>query len=232
MTARADVQRLEPGAIVTLYTLDLTAIGGSDVLRFTPDGPNELGNDIVWGGQSYVRFPIEAEGFERAGQGALPRPRLRVANVTGLVGALAVGMGDLLGAKLTRERTFVKYLDAANFAGGNPQADPNQYLDREIWFVDRKSSENPIFVEWELAAAFDVAGVLLPRRQFVQNLCTWRYRGPECGYTGGPVADGNDQPTSDPAKDRCGKRLSSCKLRFGAYAELPFGGFPGVGLIR
>lgn len=232
MTARADVQRLEPGAIITLYTLDLTVIGGTDVLRFTADGPNELGGDIVWAGQPYVKFPIEADGFERTGQGALPRPRLRVANVTGLVGALAIGMGDLLGAKLTRERTFVRYLDAANFAGGNPQADPNQYLDREIWFVDRKSSENPIFVEWELAAAFDVAGVLLPRRQFVQNLCTWRYRGPECGYTGGPVADGNDQPTSDPAKDRCGKRLASCKLRFGAYAELPFGGFPGVGLIR
>ncbi|TCS68254.1 hypothetical protein EDC61_1305, partial [Sulfuritortus calidifontis] len=30
----------------------------------------------------------------------------------------------------------------------------------------------------------------------------------------------------------CGKRLASCKLRFGPYAELPFGGFPAVGLLR
>lgn len=232
MTARSDAQRLESGRIVTLYTLDLTVIGGTDVLRFTADGPNELGGDIVWGGQSYVRFPIEAEGFERAGSGALPRPRLRVANVTGLIGALAIGMDDLLGARLMRERTFVRYLDAANFAAGNPEADHNQYLDREVWFMDRKSAENPVFIEWELAAAFDVAGVMLPRRQFVQNLCTWRYRGPECGYTGGPVADRNDRPTADPAKDACGKRLASCQLRFGQYAELPFGGFPGVGLIR
>lgn len=225
----SDLQSATPGAIVELYTLDTTVTGGADVLRFTPHGPNELGNEIVFAGQIYARLPIEAEGFERSGQGALPRPKLRVANVTGLVGAIA---DDLLGAKLIRTRTFVKYLDAVNFSGGNPQADPNQIIDREIWFVDRKAVENNVLVEFELASAFDLAGVRLPRRQFVQNVCPWRYRGAECGYTGGPVADEKDQPTSDPAKDRCGKRLASCKLRFGQYSELPFGGFPAVGLIR
>ena len=178
---------------------------------------------------SLARMPIEASGFARSGQGALPRPKLAAANVSGLVGAAAE---ELIGAKLTRTRTFSKYLDAVNFSGGNPMADPHQVIDREIWFVDRKSAENKLVVEFELAAAFDLAGVMLPRRQFVQNVCPWRYRGAECGYTGGPVADEKDQPTSDPAKDRCGKRLASCKLRFGQYAELPFGGFPAVGLLR
>lgn len=232
MRARADVQKLELGAIVELYELDTTASGGADVLRFTPHGPNDLGGDIVWAGQTYAPYPIEATGFERSGQGKLPRPTIRAANVSGLLGAMAISMGDLVGAKLTRTRTFVRYLDAANFAGGNPQADPTQYIDREIWFVDRKANENAIFIEWELAAACDVTGVMLPRRQFVQNVCTWLYRSAECGYTGGPVADINDQPTTDPARDQCGKRLASCKLRFGQYAELPFGGFPGVGLTR
>lgn len=32
-------------------------------------------------------------------------------------------------------------------------------------------------------------------------------------------------------QDQCGKRLSSCKLRFGTGA-LPFGGFPGANLVR
>jgi phage-related protein len=35
--------------------------------------------------------------------------------------------------------------------------------------------------------------------------------------------------TVDPAKDICGKRLTSCKARFGANAELPFGSFPSLG---
>lgn len=229
MTVKADIQQAALPAIVELYELDTTVVGGVDVFRFTPHGPNPLGGDIVFAGQTYARLPIEASGFARAGQGALPRPKLAVANVTGLVGAIA---DELIGARLTRIRTFAKYLDAVNFPGGNPQADPNQVIDREIWFVDRKATENKLVVEFELAAAFDLAGVMLPRRQFVQNVCPWRYRGPECGYTGGAVADEKDQPTSDPAKDRCGKRLASCKLRFGQYAELPFGGFPAVGLLR
>lgn len=228
MSARADVQGFAPGAIVELFELDATDHGGG-YFRFTPHGPNEKGNDIVWDGQVYVRFPIEATGFEKRGNGALPRPTLRVANVSGLIGAIAE---DLIGAKLTRTRTFVKYLDAANFNAGNPQADPNQWIDREIWFVDRKAAENNVLVEFELASAFDLTGVMLPRRQFIQNACAWRYRGAECGYAGGPVADIHDQPTSDPAQDACGKRLASCKLRFGQYAELPFGGFPAAGLIR
>ena len=33
----------------------------------------------------------------------------------------------------------------------------------------------------------------------------------------------------DAIGDVCGKRLSSCKLRFGELADLPFGAFPGIG---
>ena len=35
--------------------------------------------------------------------------------------------------------------------------------------------------------------------------------------------------TASPLDDVCGKRLSSCKIRFGNTADLPFGSFPGVG---
>jgi lambda family phage minor tail protein L len=227
----SDVQKLAPGAIVDMFELDATTIGGS-VIRWH-NGVNALGNDVVWQGNSYTRFPVEASGFQRSGKGTLPRPVLKVANVSGLTGALARELGDLCGAKVTRRRTFVKYLDAVNFAGGvNPQADPLCGFPDEVWFVDRKASENGVFIEFELAAAFDVAGVKLPRRQCVQNVCTWGYRSAECGYTGGPVADKNDAPTSDPALDQCGKRLLSCKKRFGEFDQLNFGSFPGVGLIR
>lgn len=231
MSIRADVQRMEPGSLVELFVLDTTPRGFSDVMRFTPSGPNELGEDIRWAGDVYTRYPIEAEGFDRRAQGTLPRPKLRAANISGLLGALALEMDDLVGCRITRTRTFARYLDAANFVAGNPEADPNQYLDKEIWWVDRKSGENPVFVEWELAAAIDLAGVLLPRRQYVRNLCSWRYRGPECGYAGGPVATFRDIATGDPAQDVCGKRLTSCQLRFTGGVDLPFGGFPSVGVV-
>jgi lambda family phage minor tail protein L len=43
------------------------------------------------------------------------------------------------------------------------------------------------------------------------------------------VADENDTPTSDSAKDKCSHRISGCKLRFGAGNPLPFNGFPNAG---
>lgn len=229
---KSDIQKLNPGSIVELYQLDTTKAGDPNTY-YLHNGVNELGNSVVFDGNRYTRFPVIASGFDKTGQGPIPRPKVQIANVTGLIGALAKELGDLVGSKLTRIRTFSRYLDAVNFPGGvNPEADPNQVLDRETWFVDRKSSENKVFIEFELAAAFDVQGVMLPRRQVVQNVCTWQYRSAECSYAGGPVADKNDAPTSDPAKDRCGKRLQSCRIRFGALNELPFGGFPSAGLIR
>lgn len=232
----ADLQSLVPGSIVTLFELNTTPIGDAYAYRFHA-GVNALGNDVVWNGQTYTRFPIEASGFERRSSGTLPRPRIKVANVTGLIGALARQLNDLVGARLTRIRTLLKYLDAENFPGGtNPTADPNQFIDRELWVVDRKADENRIYIEFELAAAFDLAGVKVPRRQVIQNTCTWLaiggYRGPYCGYTGGPVADRTDTPVATMGEDKCGGRLSSCKLRFGEYQPLRFGAFPGAGLLR
>jgi len=231
LVIESDIQKLDPGATVEMFVLDATAIGG-DVIRWH-SGVGYAGNDLVWAGDVYTRFPVEASGFEKNTKGALPQPKIKVANILGLIGALARGLDDLRGAKVIRKRTFTKYLDAVNFPDGvNPQADPNCGFQDEVWFVDRKSGENGIFVEFVLSSAFDVRGVKLPRRQCIQNTCPSIYRGAECGYTGDPVADKNDQPTTDPTKDSCGKRLVSCKLRFGQFAELPFGGFPGVGLIR
>ena len=178
-------------------------------------------------------FPIEVEGFELNGNGQVPRPRLRVANVTGTITALVLTYQDLVGAKITRKRTLAKYLDAVNFEGGvNSTADPSAEFADDVYYVDRKSRETRDVVEFELAASFDLEGVSLPRRQIVQNVCPWRYRGSECGYTGTVYLDTNDQLVGSSSLDVCGKRLSSCKARFGQNAELPFGGFPAAGLIR
>lgn len=226
----SDVQSLQSGSIIDLFELDATGIGGT-IIRWCND-VNELGNDVIWNGSSYSRLPVEAKGFEKQGSGKQPRPSIMVANVTGLVGALARDLDDLLGAKVTRRRTFVKYLDAVNFTGGvNPQADPNVSFPDEVWYIDRKSAENGIFIEFELASALDLQGVMLPRRQVVANICPWVYRSAECSYAGGAVADKNDNPTSDLVVDDCGKRVNSCGLRFGSNAPLPYDGFVGAGKL-
>lgn len=237
MSVRSDAQKLFTGTLVEFYVIDLTALGGS-IYRFHP-GLNELRTDVVWQGQTYTRFPIEATGFDKRSSGTLPRPTVKVANIGGVLGAEARNWHDFVGAKFTRKRTFMKYLDAVNFSGGNPYADPNQYFPEEIYYVDRKTHEDAIYISFELAAATDLAGVALPARQVIQNCCTHQYRSAECGYTGGPCARKDDTQNIVAnvnlltlAEDDCGKRLNSCKLRFGTYGVLNFGGFPGAGLIR
>lgn len=123
-------------------------------------------------------------------------------------------------------------LNVYTLAQWNPTADPNSYLPDDIWYISQKTTENAQVVEFELASPVDLEGVMIPGRQIQPNLCAWRYRGEGCGYAGGPVADANDNPTSILANDRCSKRTSGCKLRWGSNAELPFGGFPGAGLVR
>lgn len=230
MSIQSDIQKLTPGTLVELFTLDATAIGG-EVFNFHA-GTNELGGDVYWQGVSYTRYPVEAEGFELRTTGTAPRPKIRASNVKGVLGATVRELDDLVGAKITRKRTFVRYLDAANFAAGNPTADPNVAFSNEVYFVDRKSNENRVMIEWELVSAMDLAGKKLPGRQIIANVCPWKYRGGECNYTGGPVATVLGELTTDSALDKCGHRPSDCKLRPMADGTLRYGGFVAAGLIR
>lgn len=230
-TITSEIQKLEPSAIIELFVLDATAIG-SDVFRFHA-GTNGLRQNVVWQGNTYMPFPVQASGFDMSGNGQLPRPKLVMANVTGAITLLVLQFEDMLGAKITRKRTLAKYLDAVNFQGGtNATADPTAEFPDDVFFIDRKVTENRDVVEFELAAAFDVAGVQLPRRQIIQNVCVWRYRGGECGYIGTNYFDANDDPVGSAGLDVCGKRLSSCEARFGVNNPLPFGSFPAAGLTR
>ncbi|MFJ2989949.1 phage minor tail protein L [Collimonas sp. NPDC087041] len=232
MTITADIQLLEPGAKVQLFVLDASEIGG-DALYFheyTQAGP------IWWQGQQYAPWPIKTEGFAKISSGQQPAPTLSVGNVDGSISALCIYLDDLAGARLIRKTTLGKYLDAANFPGGNPDADPNEEFPPEIWFIEQKTSETSEVVEFELSSALDFNGVKLPRRQIVANVCWWLgcggYRGPYCGYTGAAMFDKDGNPVSDPALDRCGGRLSDCKKRFGEFEVLNIGSFPAADLIR
>lgn len=229
MSITADLSSLNAGATIELFVLDATAQGGA--INYFHAGTNGIDGPVVWQGRQYIAWPVQAKGFDKSSTGALPRPTVSMANVNGIIGAMARDFGDLLGAKVTRKRTFVKYLDDVNFPRGNPTADPSAYLPDDIYFVDQKTLETKDVIEFALAAKMDLEGVQVPQRVIVQT-CVWQYRGEGCGYVGGPVADINDVATTDPSADSCSKHLSGCKLRFGANNTLPFGGFPGAALLR
>jgi lambda family phage minor tail protein L len=225
MTLKADLQSLSPTALLEFFILDATNLPGGTKFYFHA-GTNGLQQPVIWQGQTYTPMPIEAKGFDVTAKGTLPRPKLNIANINGLLSAEVKTFNDFVGCKVTRKRTFAKYLDAANFAAGNASADANQYLGDEIWYVERKLTESRYVIEFELSSAFDLIGQQLPSRQVVQSSCPWVYRGTECGYTGAVYLNSNNQPTTQ-AGDTCSKTLDGCKKRFGTQ-PIRFGGFPGA----
>jgi phage-related protein len=444
LTIKQDIQSLSPGALIELYAFDPTALGGS--LTYFHAGTNGLRASIVWQGVTYNPWPVEASGFEFSGRGQLPTPHIKLANIGGLASALVVAYGDLVGAKITRKRTFAKYIDAVNFpagylaattasastastphatnqnigtkrlqewtararcanwgvaadyatflskddntgvrefafylngpgaslsilvqqatggvtyysstvavpftnnlfywmkavrnrdfgtitfytsaqnvqtagevttwvqlgtpvactnsdvtassvsamvgssvnlayakravdvsysqfkadgttgvlefyaaqaahgataltartgeawtitspatlAGGNANADPSAGFPDDVFYVERKVAESRLAIEWALASAIDVEGVQLPGRQVIANVCTSVYRSAECSYAGGAVATAEDIATGTLGLDVCGKRLTSCRMRFPQPAALPYGGFPSAGKL-
>ena len=226
---------LAPNAIIELWELHLVSSlhGSADVYRWHNGTNNAVSGGIVWNSNTYTPQPIQAEGFAYTSSGSLPRPTLTIGNLDRSITTLLVSVNattagnDLLGATVKRIRVLRKHLD------GQSAADPYASFPVEKFLIDRKSSETIDQVSYELASEFDMIGQAIPRRQLIANVCQWEYRSTECGYSGSNYWDVDDNAVGTLAADRCGKRIGSCKLRFGGTNgndPLPFGSFPGIGL--
>ena len=174
--------------------------------------------NIIWQGKTFSAMSIQADGIEMNSTGRASSPTLSMANnIDGLqnaVSAYCLQFNDFAGARLTVISTLAKYLDAENFSQGNPTA--SNEAENQLWFIEQKTSENMEQVTFELSNPIDFEGQRIPIRQ-VSSQCHWcmmgDYRGEECGYTGAAMFTEKNEPTDNPALDKCGGRLSSCKVR-------------------
>ena len=192
-TPVSELQKINPSNIVELFQLQLdTTIHGADTTYYFHNGVSENNNgNLIFDSVEYTRMPIEASGFEFNGK-QLPRPKLRISNILGTFTTILLTLPQgLEGAKVTRIRTLERYIDHINFDIGdilleddsellqendslvsqessdNPHGtpDPTATFPDEVYFIDRKSTENRDIIEFELAASFDLQGVRLPKRQ-------------------------------------------------------------------
>lgn len=193
-----------------------------------------LNNTMVFDGHDYIPIAVNVSGFEWNGQGTLPTPVLQISNVNRVLASSVNSLKSLVGAKFTRIRTFRKHLDD----GSDP--DPTLIFPKEIYRVNRKTAQNKVYIEFQLASALDQEGVKIPGRICLRNTCTHRYRvwdattltfdytQATCPYVGSTYFTANNVVAGDPALDRCGKTLASCRARFGT-APLPTRAVPGIG---
>ena len=238
LNLEADLQSLNPAPSVELFQLDTTPLtmingvpGAGEVYNWTPGDIG--GNAITFGGVAYPPLPVEFVDMKTTGGGTTPAPILRVSSLGGLIGTLVASFADLVGAKVTRIRTFLDCVD------GGVNADPTAFIGPDVFYVDRKSHHDKTYVEFTLAVSYDQQGKVFPGRQIIADACSRSYRywnGTQfvqgtCPYTGPNYFDTSGNPTSDPTQDFCSKKLETgCLLRFGTQTTLPTYAFPGASL--
>ena len=132
--------------------------------------------------KTYTPFPFEFNGYDRKAKGPIPRPTVRFANINRDFTVYNTTHDDLLGAKIIRRKTLVKYL------GENPPVE----FPREIYYIDRLASETQNIVEYELTTNFDIQGVLLPSRRIIATRCPWKYKDSTVGGCDWPADSTHD----------------------------------------
>lgn len=195
MSIQDEVKQGYYDTIVELYELDLTPLGitGTQKYYFTNGvDPTASSRKLRWRGDDktsgfsivdYEPLPIVATGFEKTTKGQIPTPELTVSNIFGTLSEAIEDLDDLIGAKLIRRRTFFKHLT------NQSDVDYTEFFPNDVFYIERKTNENNLSVTFALASPLDLEGLQLPKRIVTQNYCVWKYRGTECGYNGGPVAD-------------------------------------------
>lgn len=229
MSVNQDIHKLEPGALLDLYVLDLNNIGVGVVYYFYAGTDTDF-TPVRFQGQDYSAWPITIEGLEKRGSGAEQRPKATISNFGGLITTDLAAYDDLVGAVIKRRRTFAQYLNTET-------VDTTAYAE-ELYFIEQKTNENPLFVEFEMASAMDFVDKRLPGRTAIANSCPWQYatteNGSGCGWPRTDSAKYFDKAGAQVfslQEDVCGKRLTDCKLRFGIDQPLDFGGFPSLGRV-
>ncbi|MCL1623809.1 phage minor tail protein L [Moraxella sp. Tifton1] len=220
MTFHSKIQKPAVQGLITLYELDARVLGG-EVYRF--HGHND--GVITWQNQEFIPVAIKADGLEVRSDGRASTPTLTIHNdIGGIPQALrflCLKFSDFVGAKLKVIHTLAEYLASTD----------EQNYRIQHWYIEQKTSETNAVTTFELSNPVDFEGLRIPVRQ-ITSYCHWavcgRYRGEECGYIGTNRFTTDGKPTDNPELDRCGGRLSDCKLR---NNEQRFGGFPASGLL-
>ena len=210
------LSNIDDNGILRFHNLDINLESYSSQLL-----NGQLIGQLIWKGKRYLPFPIMVEGYETATKGTLPKPKITFSNQNNIsqydyffrtIKNSIKSIGDIIGLKVTRRRTFLKYLDAINFksSGGiinddNLLIDPDSLaeLPADVFYIDRKLRESRSVVEYEMSSALDLENIKLPLRTMYSESCSFDYRGEGCEYgnnvyasqknSGYPIATDKDE---------------------------------------
>ena len=202
---------LTPTSLVEMFIIDSTLIDDNSLPQeeqviyihnfITP----EL-SPIYFNGQKYSAVPCKFTGYELKGDGSqLPRPRFSITNYNAYASRILRNTDSLTGAKITRKRTFAKFLNPQSW-GENPPfwnvPGINEALSEDVFYVGKKTAENKTVVEFELATSLELNGIRIPKRRMFASACSFEYRNSYgCPYGGPPAATLADKKFETPVAE-------------------------------
>ena len=159
----------------------------------------EHDTDIVFNGQTYVKFNVEHEFLSENIQGQIDMLKIAVANVNReMQGYLE--LYDLRGCQIDVLLVWANKLgDTANYT-------------KWTFYIDSVPLISDEIVQFLLTTKFDLTKLTLPGRIISRNFCGWKiFKGTECAYAGGETT--------------CNKTLQRCRE---LNNQKRFGGCPGI----
>jgi len=155
-------------------------------IQFKSKDANNSGNYTV---NTYTAIPAALDGMEIQADGAISRPTISIANVgpTILANNPSLKYSDLVGQTVVKRQTLAKYLVGGS-AYDSTATTPPMELASVKYKIDRVSSETNVAIVFELAVAYDLEGIQLPRRKVVGKYCSWMYQGLNIYGKGGCTA--------------------------------------------
>lgn len=224
MSLAKDTHKLTPTALIDLYSVDLNTINIGQVYYFYA-GTDASSQPITYQGNEYAPWYVKVSGFEQRGTGSSARPTVEISNTGQLITEMCRAYEDMVGATVRRRRTLASYV----------QANIGEYHD-EFYLIEQRTEENFETVKFTLASPLDFLDKQLPGLVAMAGGCPHRYKstlgGSGCSWPGTNPAKWFDRfgvAVGSSNLDVCGKHLRDCQLRFGANAELDYGGNPGLG---
>ena len=188
-----DVQKQEvDSGVIELFILDLPDhLAESDNSRlyfhagtdenlsnitFRDNYSSTISGSTQFHSRTYVALPASLEGISIDSEGATARPTITIANAETLFrNSIETNGGftnkDLIGCRVTKRTTLKKHL-----ATGSASTAPVEFP-VSIYIIDRISSEDSIFIQFELTTPYDLETITLPRRVIIGKYCSWEYQG-------------------------------------------------------
>lgn len=208
-----ETAKAEQSKILHLFTLDVYRDGSRvDILHFVDNN-----YDVVYNGVTYTRFPIKYSAINISSDGTIDKASISAANVNREMMTLIELNDGLRNSKLRIMTVYEKFIDRIYTVAEdcsvtskvNPNKDLSAYID-DVFIIDSYQADENV-IQFQLEPVINL-NVKIPRRRFLPNSCTFKFKdAATCGYSG-------------PAT-KCDKTLENCK---DLNNSVRYGGFPGV----